>query len=221
MKSPRIPACVTGLLLAVAPLFAAPAAHPDTSSWKSLFAADLADADMKAGSWVWENGTLVARTHDTIWTKRPYANFVLDLEFKVAKESNSGVFLRSGNTKQVLSALEIQVHESADGALYGEVGSIYNAKAPAKKMAKPAGEWNRFTITCDGSRVSLVFNGEEVYNVDLNDWKEAKKNPDGTANKFPVALKDFSRNGPIGLQGLHGKAQAPVWYRNLRIRELK
>ena len=221
MKSPRIPACVTGLLLAVAPLFAAPAAHPDTSSWKSLFAADLADADMKAGSWVWENGTLVARTHDTIWTKRPYANFVLDLEFKVAKESNSGVFLRSGNTKQVLSALEIQVHESADGALYGEVGSIYNAKSPGKKMAKPAGDWNRFTITCDGGRVALIFNGEEVYNVDLNDWKEPKKNPDGTANKFRVALRDFSRNGPIGLQGLHGKAQAPVWYRNLRIRELK
>ena len=35
------------------------------------------------------------------------------------------------------------------------------------------------------------------------------------------ALKDFSRNGPIGLQGLHGKAQAPVWYRNIRIKELK
>ncbi len=135
MKSLRIPVFVTALLLVVAPLLSAPASHPDTSGWKSLFAADLADADLKDGSWVWENGTLVARTRDTIWTKKPYANFVLDLEFKVAKESNSGVFLRSGNTKQVLSALEIQVHDSADGALYGEVGSIYTAKSPAKKMA--------------------------------------------------------------------------------------
>ena len=25
----------------------------------------------------------------------------------------------------------------------------------------------------------------------------------------------------VGLQGLHGKAQAPVWYRNIRIKELK
>ena len=217
MKSPRFAALSTALLLAVA----APASHPDTTGWMPLFAADLADADLKGGSWTWDNGMLVAKTHDTIWTKKSYANFVLDLEFKVAKESNSGVFLRSGNTKQVLAALEIQVHETADSALYGEVGSIYNAKAPAKKMAKPVGEWNRFTITCRDNRVSLVFNGEEVWNVDLNDWKEPKKNPDGTPNKFATALKDFSRNGPIGLQGLHGKAQAPVWYRNLRIRELK
>jgi hypothetical protein len=87
-------------------------------------------------------------------------------------------------------------------------------------MARPSGEWNRFTLTCRGSQVSLIFNGEEVYAVDLEDWKEARRNPDGTANKFPVALREFSRRGPIGLQGLHGKAQAPVWYRNLRIREL-
>lgn len=214
---PRLPLL---LLAAVLPLAAAPKPHPDTSGWQPLLAADLADANLKPGSWVWDQGMLVARTHDTLWTKRPYGDFVLDLEFKVAAESNSGVFLRSGDTSKVLAALEIQVHESADSALYGEVGSIYNAKAPARRMARPTGEWNRFTITCRGSQVSLIFNGEEVYAVDLEDWKEARRNPDGTANKFPVALREFSRRGPIGLQGLHGKAQAPVWYRNLRIREL-
>jgi hypothetical protein len=212
---------LTLLLLASAlSLAAAPKPHPDTAGWQPLFASDLADANLKPGSWGWDQGMLVARTHDTLWTKRPYGDFILDLEFKVAAESNSGVFLRSGDPSKVLAALEIQVHESADSALYGEVGSIYNAKAPARKMARPTGEWNRFTITCRGSQVSLIFNGEEVYAVDLEDWKEARRNPDGTANKFPVALREFSRRGPIGLQGLHGKAQAPVWYRNLRIREL-
>ena len=29
-----------------------------------------------------------------------------------------------------------------------------------------------------------------------------------------------SFKGPIGLQGLHGKAQAPVWYRHLKIKVL-
>jgi hypothetical protein len=212
---------LTLLLLASAlSLAAAPKPHPDTAGWQPLFAADLADANLKPSSWVWDQGMLVARTHDTLWTKRPYGDFILDLEFKVAAESNSGVFLRSGDTSKVLAALEIQVHESADSALYGEVGSIYNAKAPARRMARPTGEWNRFTLTCRGSQVSLIFNGEEVYAVDLEDWKEARRNPDGTANKFPIALREFSRRGPIGLQGLHGKAQAPVWYRNLRIREL-
>ena len=205
---------------AVASLSAAPKSHPDTKGWTDLIAADFSDATLKPGEWVFENGTLVAKDHNTIWTKKSYTNFVLDLEFKVAKESNSGVFLRSGNIKDVLAAREIQVHDSADGALYGMVGAIYNAQPPSKNMSKPIGEWNHYTITCNGSHVSLIFNGEEVFDANLDKWKEPKKNPDGTANKFGKALKDFSRSGPIGLQGLHGKAQAPVWYRNLKIREL-
>ncbi|MEI7732655.1 MAG: DUF1080 domain-containing protein [Verrucomicrobiota bacterium] len=194
--------------------------HPDTTGWKDLFAADLSNAAVEPGAWVFANGELVAKNHTTLWTKDAYANFVLDLEFKATKEANSGVFLRSGNIKDVLAALEIQVHESTDGSKYGMVGAIYDAKPPSKNMAKPLGEWNRFTITCRDSRVSLVFNGEEVFDVDLNDWKEVKKNPDGTPNKFRQALKDFSRNGPLGLQGLHGKAQSPVFYRNLKIKVL-
>lgn len=195
--------------------------HPDTSAWDKLFADDLSNADMPKDSWVQQDGVLVAKHHNTIWTRKSYGNFILDLEFKVAKESNSGVFLRSGNTRNVLDALEVQVHESKDGALYGMVGAIYNAQPPSKEMAKPVGEWNRFTITCNDSHLSLVFNGEKVWDIDLDDWNEPRKNKDGTKNKFPKALKDYARTGPIGFQGLHGKAQAPVWYRNIRIKELK
>ena len=202
-------------------LVAAPKAHPNTAGWQPLFTEDFSNADTKPGDWAFEKGVLVAKNHETIWTKKSYTNFVLDLEFKVAKESNSGVFLRSGNIKDILGALEIQVHENQDAALYGMVGAIYNAQPPSKDMAKPVGEWNRFTITCHDSHVSLIFNGEEVFDADLNNWKEPHLNADGTKNKFPKALKDFSRNGPLGLQGLHGKAEAPVWYRNIRIQETK
>jgi hypothetical protein len=208
-------------LIATGGLHAAPSAHPNTDGWPALFNDDLSNAVTKPGDWAFVDGVLVARNHETLWTKKSYHNFVLDLEFKVSKEANSGVFLRSGDINDVLAALEIQVHENQDGALYGMVGAIYNAQPPSKSMAKPVGEWNHFTITCQDSHVSLIFNGEEVFNVDLNDWKEPHLNPDGTPNKFSKALKDFSRTGPIGLQGLHGKAQAPVWYRNLRIKELK
>jgi hypothetical protein len=200
---------------------AAQSGHPDTKGWKDLFAPDLSNAVMEKGSWVMEQGVMSAKDHGTIWTRESYGDFVLDLEFKVSKAANSGVFLRAGDIKNVLSALEIQVHESTDGGRIGMVGAIYDAKAPSKSMAKPTGEWNRYTITCKGSRVSLIFNGEEVINADLNDWKEAGKNPDGTPNKFAVALKDFARKGPIGLQGLHGKEAATVWYRNLKIKELR
>lgn len=200
------------------PFFAAD--HPDTKGWKDLFAADLSNA-VEKGKWSFTNGELVAGDHETLWTKESYGDFILDLEFKVAKESNSGVFLRSGDIKNVLKALEIQVHDSADGSKYGMVAAIYDAMPPSKSMSKPVGEWNHYTITCKGSKVSVVFNGEEVINADLDNWPEKGKNPDGTPNKFPVALKEFARKGPIGLQGLHGKAQAPVWYRNLKIKVLE
>jgi len=196
------------------------AASPDTPGYKDLFAADLSNA-VAPGKWSFANGELVAGDHETLWTKESYGNFILDLDFKVAKESNSGVFLRSSDIKNTLGALEIQVHENTDGSKYGMVAAIYDARPPSKSMAKPVGEWNHFTITCKDSLVTVVFNGEEVIHADLNDWPEVKKNPDGTPNKFPVALKDFARKGPLGLQGLHGKAQAPVWYRNLKIKVLE
>ncbi len=200
------------------PIFAAE--HPDTKAWKDLFAPDLSNA-AEAGKWSFENGTLVAKDAATLWTRDSYTNFSLDLEFKVEKEANSGVFLRSSNPKNVLAALEVQVHASKDGSLYGMVGAIYDACPPTKSMEKPIGEWNRYTITCKGSLVSLVFNGEEVIHADLDKWTEAHKNPDGTPNKFSTALKDYARTGPLGLQGLHGKAMAPVYYRNLKIKVLE
>ena len=38
----------------------------------------------------------------------------------------------------------------------------------------------------------------------------ARKNPDGSRNKFRTALKDLPRTGSIGLQ-YHGH---PVWFKN-------
>ena len=206
------------LLLAATTAFSAD--HPDTTGWKDLFAADLSNA-AAPGGWSFTNGELVAKDHDTLWTREAHGDFILDLEFKVAKESNSGVFLRSGDVKNVLAALEIQVHENADGSKYGMVGAIYDAMPPSKSVAKPVGEWNRYTITCKGPLVTVILNGEKIIDANLDNWPEVGKNPDGTPNKFKKALKDFARKGPIGLQGLHGKAQAPVWYRHLKIKALE
>jgi hypothetical protein len=231
MKLLQLPHFTALALLLAAPLRAQ---HPDTTGWQDLFAANLSNAQLvipasaaisAADSWKFENGELVAKNPLTLWTRETYGDFILDLEFKTTKQANSGVFLRSGDIGNVLKALEIQVHENEDGHHYGMVGALYNACPPAKSMAKPVGEWNRYTITCKGSRITLIFNGEQVLDVDLEQWSEAKKNPDGTANKFAVALKDFSRNGPIGLQGLHGPGRAftemaPVHYRNLKIKRL-
>jgi hypothetical protein len=52
--------------------------------------------------------------------------------------------------------------------------------------------------------------------MNLDQWTEPNKNPDGSKNKFPRALKDFARKGYLGLQD-HGR---PVWYRNIKIKQL-
>lgn len=218
MKIPFVRAIVAAFALIPCSLFAAE--HPDTKGWKDLFTPDLSNA-VAAGSWSIKDGILVASGHDMLWTKDTYGDFVLDLEFKVDKDANSGVFLRCGDLKNILSALEIQVHETKDASKYGMVGAIYDACPPSKSVAKPAGEWNHYTITCKGPKITLVFNGETVIDANLDDWKEAKKNPDGTPNKFAVALKDFARKGNIGLQGMHGKGNANVYYRNLKIKPLE
>jgi hypothetical protein len=96
------------------------------------------------------------------------------------------------------------------------VGGIYDLVAPSKNMVK-LDEWNRYVITCRGPRISVVFNGELTSEADLDQWKEARKNPDGSPNKFTRPLKEFARTGYIGFQD-HG---TPVSYRNIRIRELK
>lgn len=214
---PKLRILAVTLALFAPSVFAAE--HADTTGWKPLFSPDLSNA-VAAGKWSMKEGELVAGDHETLWTKQSYGDFVLDLEFKVEKESNSGVFLRSSDIQNVLAALEIQVHENTDGSRIGMVGGIYDACKPTADAAKPVGEWNHFTITCKGPKISLIFNGTQVLDVDLDEWKEAGKNPDGTPNKFKNALKDFARVGPIGLQGLHGKAMAPVVYRNLRIKPL-
>jgi hypothetical protein len=46
-------------------------------------------------------------------------------------------------------------------------------------------------------------NDEPIIDADLDRWTEAGKNPDGTPKKLRTALKDFKREGHIGLQD-HG-----------------
>jgi hypothetical protein len=80
-------------------------------------------------------------------------------------------------------------------------GAIYDAVAPTSNPAHPAGEWNDVEITCAGTRVAIVLNGERIIDVDLS---------------ADAALRGRPREGYIGLQNHH----SPVRFRNVRIKEL-
>ncbi len=180
----------------------------DLSAWDNG-----TDAAPVAG-WAIEDGAAVRKDKGgTIWSKQAFGDFVLELEFKT--EGNSGVFFRTGNPRDcVQTGLEMQVERpSAPGK--HSVGALYDALAPCKNAAVAG--WNKVAITCRGSQVVIELNGERVIEADLDQWSEAGKNPDGTPNKYRKALKEFPREGKIGLQD-HG---AVVAYRNIRVKPLK
>ena len=193
------------------------AAAPDTE-WEILFDGTGLDKwEYRPGGWHIEEGVLAwGENAGFIWTKKPYGDFVLELEFKLADKTNSGVFIRAGDKrKPVQTSLEIQILDSHGKETVGkhDCGAIYDALAPAVNTVKAPGEWNRMSITARGSMVYVSLNGTPVVSADLERWKEPGKNPDGTENKFKTPLRDFPRKGYIGLQD----HKHPVWYRNIRI----
>jgi hypothetical protein len=190
---------------------------------------DLSKWTAAAGNgWSVEDGVIALKQRedgkehngDYLWTKEQYGDFVLELEFKVPEKANSGVFFRTSDLKDpVYTGFEVQVANSfgrADLSRTGTAGAVYDCQAPSRNAVRAPGEWNQLRLTCKGSKVQVVLNGDPVVDMDLDRWTEAQKNPDGTKNKFPRAMKDFARRGYIGLQD-HGR---PVWYRNIRIKPL-
>ncbi|MCL5279092.1 MAG: DUF1080 domain-containing protein [Planctomycetes bacterium] len=178
--------------------------------------------------WVVQDGVLTVtrptdgkeHNFDYLWTKDTYGDFVLDLEFKVVEGTNSGIFLRTADRKDpVYTGIEVQIANSYGRPKItktGTAGAIYDCQEPSKNMLKAPGEWNRCQVTCRGSRIEVVLNGEKIIDMDVDRWVKAGANPDGTPNKFKQALKDFARVGYVGFQD-HGR---PVWYRNIKIKRL-
>lgn len=205
-------------------------AADDAQGFKSLFnGRDLEGWNQGPDkSWVAEGGVITLKrefdgqehNRDYLWARDIYGDFILELEFKVPEKANSGVFLRTADLKDpVYTGIEVQVansHGQTNLSRTGTAGAIYDCLAPARNTVKPPGEWNRYRITCQDNKIRIVLNGEQIIDMDLNQWSEPNKNPDGSKNKFGVALKDFARKGYLGLQD-HGR---PVSYRNIRIKKL-
>ncbi len=205
----------------------APAAqlHPDTHDWPALFKADLSDAEFPAGVWTVEDGILTASEDQCIWTNRDYENFILDLEFKTAPGTNSGVIVYCTDVVDwIPNSVEIQIaddyaEEWALAPATWHCGAIFGHLAPTRSLVNRPGEWNHFTITCQGRKIYVMLNGEQVTAMDMSLWTSAKYNPDGS--EIPPWLSrpfaELATKGRIGLQGKH--AGAPIYFRNLRIKE--
>ena len=151
----------------------------------------------------------------------PWANFELSLDFKISAKCNSGVFIRTMPLtprpgKDVgFNGLEIAIDDTK-GAGFHDTGAIYDLVKPTTNAMKPVGEWNHMRVTCNKNLIEVELNGQRVTRMDLDEWPEPNKRPDGSSHKFDVAYKTHPRKGYIGLQD-HG---SDCWYRNIKLRVL-
>ncbi len=201
--------------------------HPVTSDWEPLFDANLSNALAPEGVWTVEEGVMTASEDQALWSDRDYESFILDLEFKNGSGANSGVVVHCTDMKDwIPNSVEIQVADDyadqwAKSPKTWQCGAIFGRQAASESMVHPAGEWNHMTVRCAGGQIDVVLNGGHVTSIDMGRWTSAKHNPNGS--EIPPWLSKpmatLPTHGRIGLQGKH--AGAPIWFRNVRIRELK
>lgn len=217
-------------LLTLSALFAQvpPTQHPDTSGdeWQPLFEEDLSNATYPEGIWKWEDEALTATEDQHIWTQEDYDNFIVDLEFKTAEGTNSGVIVYASNIDDwIPNSVEVQIADDyaeqwATAPKSWQCGAIFGHLAPTQSAVKKPGQWNNYTITCQDKMIYVLLNGKQVAEMDMSQWTSAKTNPDGSEipEWLSTPFAELPTQGKIGLQGKH--AGAPVWFRNLKVKRL-
>ncbi|HZK98077.1 MAG TPA: DUF1080 domain-containing protein [Prolixibacteraceae bacterium] len=200
---------------------------PKKTGWKPLFGTDLSQAKYDKNCWTMENDVFTASEDKVIWAVGDYENFSLDLEFKTAVGTNSGIIVYCTNPENwIPNSVEIQIADdycekwgtaSKDwqcGAIFGHLA------ANQQKIVKKPGGWNKMGVTCKGKIIEVVLNGKKITAMDMSKWTSGKLNPDGSEipSWLPKPFAELPTKGMIGLQGKH--ADATIWFRNVRIKQL-
>jgi hypothetical protein len=143
-------------------------------------------------------------------------DFVLDFDYKLSKGCNSGVFIRvSDLSDPVNTGIEVALDDTTGTGMH-DPGAFYDLVAPKENAQKAAGEWNHMTITAKGPKIAVVLNDARVSTIDLDEWNEPGKRPDGSSHKFSnVAIGKLPRTGYFGFQD-HG---SDCWFKNIKIKD--
>jgi hypothetical protein len=214
-----------------------PQSAPRDSAWRLLFDGTSLSAwrgyksSAAPDGWTIENGALAKDGHvGDLITRDQFGDFELELEWKIGRAGNSGIFYRgiedadfkgpANDDRIYTTGPEYQLlddNEAADNkSRLTCAAAAYGLYPSPPGHLKPVGDWNKARIVARGAHVEHWLNDAKVVEYELwsADW-EAKV----AATKFKAWPK-FGRaaRGHIGLQGDHAGALA---FRNIRIRELR
>jgi hypothetical protein len=160
----------------------------------------------------------------SLMTTKQFGNFELLVDWKISPGGNSGILYHvvespeykndyeTGPEYQVLDDSGWKGDSLSDAQ---KAGSNYDMfAAGSNKKLNPVGEWNTAKIVYNNGKVEHWLNGEKVVDFDENspEFNELYKKSKWV--EYPGWNK--SKTGAISLQD-HG---APVYYRNIKIREL-
>ena len=161
---------------------------------------------------------------DILFGTKKFKNFELSVDWKASKMANSGIFydVREVPGQPIyFAAPEVQILDNID-ATDNKVashlaGSLYDMLPADPKTVHPAGQWNTIVITVNNGKVTHVQNGVKVVEYELwtPSWDKMVQN--SKFKTFPGFTEGISKEGFIGLQD-HGY---PVWFRNIKIKEIK
>lgn len=155
-----------------------------------------------------DDGTLVCESgpdkeYGYLTTDKYYKNFILDLDFKLEANGNSGVFIRSTVDGTKVSGWQVEVAPPGHntGGIYESYGRGWLIKPSAEdQKALDADGWNHMRIEARGDDITSWLNGKQM--VHLSDEKIGKG------------------EGSIALQ-IHSGGGIRVRWKNIKIRELK
>jgi 3-keto-disaccharide hydrolase len=158
---------------------------------------------------------------DDLVTNDSFRNFELELEWKVGKAGNSGIFYRGTREYDHIywSAPEYQLLDDAnteDGrSRTTAAGSVYALYGGPAGVVLPYDHWNKSRLVVKGNHVEHWLNGRKMLEYELGsaEWKTRV-----AASKF-AAYPNYGV-APAGLIGLQGDHPGALAIRAMRVREL-
>ena len=182
----------------------------DGTAWKVADGSLYLDASTKEG-----RGDLI--------TAGEYENYEFSYDWKIAANGNSGLLFNVVEDPKYsavyVTGPEMQVLDNnghPDAKIHKHrAGDLYDLVACSEETVKPAGEWNEARIISNKGKYEFWLNGKKLVTFTMHDaaWDAMV-----AASKFK-SMPDFGKatKGHFALQD-HGDQ---VWFRNIKIKELK